>query len=151
MDWKPLLDQLMPAVVSGLGILIAALVAVIFSKVNEWIKHKITNEKTQAAVLQITASAEASVNELEATARKSMASGKLSSGDAAVLKSMAIDMVKAQVPKAIDAMVESGMENMKQFVGGKVEQAVAQVPTATPTPIVVVQAVDGGLESREAP
>ena len=128
MDWKPLMDQITATLVPDMGVLIATVIAILFAKLNEWLKDKIKNEKVEAAVLQITASAESSVNEIEATTRRFMSDGHLSVDEIATLKEMASKMVQNQVPKAVEVLVNAGMENVKQFVGGKVEQAVAAMP-----------------------
>ena len=57
-----------------------------------------------------------------------MSDGHLSVDEIATLKEMASKMVQNQVPKAVEVLVNAGMENVKQFVGGKVEQAVAAMP-----------------------
>jgi len=125
---ETLITQMMPILVTAAGTLLTALVALGLKQLNSWIKAKVQSEQTATALIQLSEAVGSVVMDLEVEVRRFMSDGQLTQAEQQQLKSMARSRIQKQAPKALDALVKAGMDDINFFLNGKIEAAVAGMP-----------------------
>ncbi len=127
MDWQPIIDQivaaLVPIVVAGLS----TLIALGLKQLNAWVAAKTKNEEMKIAMQQLQEAVNSTVHDLEASVRRYMSDGKLTDEEITSLRDQALSRVKAQAPEALRALTKAGLSEVNTFILGKIEQANAQI------------------------
>lgn len=128
MDWQPIVDQSIAIAAPVVGSCLLGLLGIGLNRLNGYIKAKVQGEHLQTAILQVTEAAGSTVMDLEATVRKYMGDGKLTKAEQEQLRESAILRIRTLAPQAIEGLAKAGMKDLDAYLGGKIEQAVANMP-----------------------
>jgi len=123
-----LIPIFMNAVLPVAGTVVTGLVSWGLFELNKFIKTKTKNEAVHDAMAHISHTVETSVHELEQTlvpeTKEALKDGKLTSEEAVKIKEIAINKVRAQLPKKMEKAAQSAVNSLNGIIGAKVEKAV---------------------------
>jgi hypothetical protein len=126
--WQPVIDQTVAILAPCVGAIIVSLLGIGLKRANAWIKAKIESERMQAALIQVSESTVSAVMDLEATMRPMLSDGKLTLDEQRQIKEAALNRIKTHAPTALETLTAAGLKDLDQFIAGKIEKAVAEMP-----------------------
>lgn len=116
--------EIMAIVVPAAVTVVGALVSWGLAELTRYIRMRTKSEAAERAMQQITELANNVVQELEVSARARSADRKLTAEEGRQLKDEAVRRIKRQLPDAVEAAARGGVNDLRSFLGGKVEEAV---------------------------
>lgn len=94
----------------------------------KYVRTKTKNEAVNDAISHVVHTVETTVREVEQSVRpkliEAVEEGKLTDAKARQIKNIAIGKINAQVPSAIKAVAEKGVNSLSDFISAQVEKAV---------------------------
>lgn len=96
-------------------------------ELNQYIRAKTKNESIVSAIATLGEITKTTVKGLAQTTQGSLADGKFTKEEGAVLKKQAVDSIKAQITPALDKQLSTAVNNLENFVDSKIEAAVMDV------------------------
>jgi len=143
-----LIAGLMPSLLTVAGTLVSGIVSWALVWAKKYAATKTTNALVDNALTRVSHTVETVVDGLTQTMVTSMkektADGRLTTEEALLLKSEALNSVKQQLPAAIQDNAKLGVNNLDTFIKTKIEQAVLnQKSKLTPAVSAIVSSVAG--------
>lgn len=131
MDWTPIIANAVAIVAPIAGTVIVTLIGIGIKRANAWLQSKVESERMRSALLQVSEATVAAVADLEKTVRPYMSDGKLTEDEQAQIKAAAMHRINTQVPYAVKALANAGMQDLEKFLNGRIELAVMTLPEST--------------------
>jgi hypothetical protein len=122
MDWGVIRTELIAALAPLLIGILSALLGIAMKRLNDWLKAKVKSEILHNAMVQVADAVTTTVADIEKELRVYMGDGRLSREEALELKNLARKRIMAQAPAALGTLARAGVQNLEEYVGGKIEQ-----------------------------
>lgn len=127
MDWTTVRSDLIAALAPLLIGILSALLGIAVKRLNDWLRAKVQSEALQLAMIQVADAVTTTVADIEKEIRVYMTDGKLSKEEAQQLKDLAKNRIMAQAPQALGTLARAGVQNLEEYVGGKIEQYLMRI------------------------
>ena len=126
--WKEIIAQVTPMLVTVISTIISAFIIIGMKRINEYIKERVKSERLESALIQVNEAVATTVLDIEAEVRRFMSDGKLTKDEQRILKDMARIRIMNQAQQSLETLTKSGLQNLNDYINGKIEQAVADIP-----------------------